>query len=201
MKKYSIEEIKAQYLLNNYKWFSDINFVGIRSKADLPNQFDDLFGVINNEKIEWFTCTTNPGVHWLKNLLNPKGAALLKPAQYVDTWKIGMHQGKYEAFCQVKPVTVYRDKNLNDKAEESLTLDTGLFGINIHRANEKSISTIIDKWSAGCQVLNNPADFKKILTLAKESKKLNYTYTLLKEFLQEVLQNEEPRELTIEDFL
>jgi hypothetical protein len=57
-----------------------------------------------------------------------------------------------------------------------------LFGINIHRANEKSISTIIDKWSAGCQVLNNPADFKKILTLAKESKKLNFTYTLLKEF-------------------
>ena len=182
MKKYTIEEIKAQYLLNNYKWFSDINFVGIRSKADLPNVFDDLFGVINNNKIEWFTCTTNPGVHWLKNLLNPKGAALLKPAQYVDTWRIGMHQGKYEAFCQVKPVTVYRDKNLNDKAEENQTLDTGLFGINIHRANEKSISTIIDKWSAGCQVLNNPADFKKILTLAKESKKLNFTYTLLKEF-------------------
>jgi hypothetical protein len=93
-----------------------------------------------------------------------------------------MHQGKYEAFCQVKPVTVYRDKNLNDKAEENQTLDTGLFGINIHRANEKSISTIIDKWSAGCQVLNNPADFKKILNLAKESKKFNFTYTLLKEF-------------------
>ena len=170
MKKYTVEEIKAQYLLNKYKWFSDINFVGIRSNADLPNVFDDLFGVINNDKIEWFSCTTNPGVHWLKNLLNPKGAALLRPSQYVDTWRIGMHQGKYEAFCQVKPVTVYRDKNFNDKAEENQTLDTGLFGINIHRANEKSISTIIDKWSAGCQVLNNPADFKKILTLAKESK-------------------------------
>jgi hypothetical protein len=182
MKKYTIEELKTEFLLKKYNWFDHINFVGIRSNADLPNKFDDLFGVIDNNKIEWFTCTTNAGTHWLKNLLNPKGAALLKPNQYVDTWKIGMHQGKYEAFCQAKPVTVYRDKNLNDKSDESLTLDTGLFGINIHRANEKSISSIIDKWSAGCQVLNNPADFHKVLTLAKESKKPLFSYTLLKEF-------------------
>ena len=182
MKKYTIEELKSQFLLNKHTWFTDINFVGIRSTANLPNQFDDLFGIIDKDTIEWFTCTTNAGTHWLKNLLNSKGTALLKPAQYVDTWKIGMHQGKYEAFCQVKPVTVYRDKNFNDKAEESLVTDTGLFGINIHRASEKSISSIVDKWSAGCQVLNNPIDFSKVLAAAKKSKKPAFTYTLLKEF-------------------
>lgn len=181
MKRLSISELKSQFILNNYKWIDDLNFVGIRSKADVPNQFDDLFGVINKDKVEWFTCTTNPGVHWLKNLLNTKGTALLKPNQYLDTWSIGLHQGKYEAFKQVKNVTVFRDKNVNDKSDECLTTDTGLFGINIHRANDKAISTIIDKWSAGCQVLNNPADFKKVLELAKESKKLYFTYTLLKE--------------------
>jgi hypothetical protein len=138
--------------------------------------------MVYGDKVEWFTCTTNPGTHWLKNLLNPKGAALLKANQYKDTWSIGMHQGKYKAFCQVKPVEVFRDKNLDDKAEETATIDKGLFGINIHRANEKFTSKLIDKWSAGCQVLNNPADFAKILFAAESSKQKFFTYTLLKEF-------------------
>ena len=181
MKKYTIEELKAQFQKHNYRWF-DFHFVGIRSTANLPNQFDDLFGVIAGDKVEWFTCTTNPGTHWLKNLLNPKGAALLKANQYVDTWSIGMHQGKYEAFCQAKPVDVFRDKNLDDKAEETATIDRGLFGINIHRANEKFASKLIDKWSAGCQVLNNPADFAKVLAAGKATKNKFFTYTLLKEF-------------------
>jgi hypothetical protein len=93
-----------------------------------------------------------------------------------------MHQGKYKAFCQVKPVEVFRDKNLDDKAEETATIDKGLFGINIHRANEKFTSKLIDKWSAGCQVLNNPTDFAKILFAAESSKQKFFTYTLLKEF-------------------
>lgn len=181
MKKYTVEEIKAEFEKHNYRWF-DFHFVGIRSAANLPNQFDDLFGVIQGNKIEWFTCTTNPGTHWLKNLLNPKGCALLKANQYVDTWQIGMHQGKYKAFCQVKPVEVYRDKDLDDQAEETAVVDKGLFGINIHRANENMISKFIDKWSAGCQVLNNPADFAKVLHLAEETKQKLFTYTLLKEF-------------------
>lgn len=181
MKKYTVEELKAQFQKHNYEWLP-FHFVGIRSTANLPNQFDDLFGMVYGDKVEWFTCTTNPGTHWLKNLLNPKGAALLKANQYKDTWSIGMHQGKYKAFCQVKPVEVFRDKNLDDKAEETATIDKGLFGINIHRANEKFTSKLIDKWSAGCQVLNNPADFAKILFAAESSKQKFFTYTLLKEF-------------------
>ena len=181
MKKYTIEELKAEFAKHNYQWHP-FHFVGIRSTANLPNQFDDLFGMVYGDKVEWFTCTTNPGTHWLKNLLNPKGTALLKANQYKDTWSIGMHQGKYKAFCQVKPVEVFRDKDLDDKAEETATIDKGLFGINIHRANEKFTSKLIDKWSAGCQVLNNPADFAKILFAAESSKQKFFTYTLLKEF-------------------
>jgi hypothetical protein len=181
MKNYTIEELKAEFTKNNYKWFP-FHFVGVRSKANAPNQFDDLFAHIDGNKITWATCTTNPGTHWLMNLLNPKGAALLKPDQYIDTWKIGLHQGKYKAFCQAKPVTVFRDGNKNGISEETNNLDTGLFGINIHRANEKAISKIIDKWSAGCQVLNNPADFNNLLQVAESKKLPFFTYTLLKEF-------------------
>ena len=35
----------------------------------------------------------------------------------------------------------------------------GVFGINHHRANSKTTSTQVDKWSAGCQVQPNPVLF------------------------------------------
>jgi len=181
MKKYTIGELQFEFKKLGYQWF-DFMIVGIRSTLDKPNEFDDLIGLVANGKVTWFTGTTNPGTNWLKNIMNPKGTAVLKPGQYIDTWAFGLHQGKYEALKQVKPVTVYRDKDLDDKSEETAVTDTGLFGINIHRANEKAISKIIDKWSAGCQVLNNPADFKTLLDSCKESKLKAFTYTLLKEF-------------------
>lgn len=181
MKKYTVDELKTKFTELGYEW-GDFHIVGVRSKANLTNVFDDMIAIVNKDKITWFSCTTNPGTHWLKNLLNSKGTALLKPAQYLNTWSLGLHQGKYEALVQTKPVTVFRDKNLNDISEETAVTDTGLFGINIHRANEKAISKIIDKWSAGCTVLNNPVEFKEFLHSCKLSNKKQFTYTLLREW-------------------
>lgn len=180
MKKYTIEELKSEFNRLGYQWY-DFHIIGIRSKADSPNKFDDLIGLVENNTITWFTGTTNPGIHWLKNLLNPKGSALLKPNQYKDTWKLGLHQGKYKAICQRKPVVVYRDSDKDNFSEETGITETGLFGINIHRANPSFISSIIDKWSAGCQVLNNPKDFNYLIKRCEESELQEFTYTLLKE--------------------
>lgn len=181
MKNYKIDDLKFQFAKLNYKWLP-FHIVGIRSDANNPNKFDDLIGLIEKDNLVLFSGTTNPGTHWLKNLLNPKGAALLKPNQYLNTYKLDLHQGKYLALCQRKPVTVYRDANKNGIAEETAVTDTGLFGINIHRANPSAISSIIDKWSAGCQVLNDPIDFNFLIKRCKESGLKEFTYTLLKEF-------------------
>lgn len=181
MKKYTIAELSNEFIKLKYQWLP-FQIVGIRSKANLPNKFDDLIGLIENDTITWFTGTTNPGTHWLKNLLNPKGAALLKPNQYVNTWKLDLHQGKYLALCQRKNVVVYRDGDKDDFAEETATTETGLFGINIHRANPSAISSIIDKWSAGCQVLNNPKDFEYLIKRCQASGLKDFSYVLLKEF-------------------
>ena len=181
MKKYIIPELQAKFSELGYSWF-DYHFIGIRSKANLPNVFDDLFAVVNGNEIKYYTCTTNAGTHWLKNLLNPKGTALLKPKQYIETWQIGLHQGKYEAFVQAKPVEVFRDGDKDDVAEETSVIEKGLFGINIHRASETTVSKLIDKWSAGCQVLNNPVEFAEVLKSAKNSNRKLFTYTLLNEF-------------------
>lgn len=181
MKAYNLNILKAEFTRLGYEWHS-FHLIGIRSKANTPNKFDDVMIVVSGETMKAYSCTTNPGTHWLQNLLNPKGTALLKPAQYIDTWQIGMHQGKYEALVQAKPVTVYRDADKDIIAEETTVTETGMFGINIHRANPSITSVLIDKWSAGCQVLNNPADFKQLLDACKQTRHPYFIYTLLNEF-------------------
>jgi len=181
MKKYSYTELEAKFAELGYQW-PTLHVVGVRSKANEKNKFDDTFYLVNGPMMHVFSGTTNPGTHWLKNLMNPKGCAVLKPGQYVDSWKLGLHQGKYEALVQAKPITVYRDNNKNDLAEENGKEDTGMFGINIHHANASAVSSIIDKWSAGCQVLNGPKDFYTLISACKASSKKAFTYTLLREF-------------------
>jgi len=181
MKRYSVTELKTKFTELGYK-FPDFHIVGIRSQANIPNEFDDLIGVVSGNNVAWYTGTTNPGTHWLKNLMNPKGTALLKPGQWTDSWKLGLHRGEYKALVQCKPITVFRDTDKDAIAEETAKTDTGLFGINIHRANPRWTSKFIDKWSAGCQVLNNPADFKRLIEACEASDLTRFTYTLLREF-------------------
>lgn len=193
MKQITGEAVKKLFENYGYKYDS-FQLVGIRSTADEPDKFDDLIGVFQfiegKSSVTWFTGTTNPGVHWLKNFMNPKGTAVLMPGIHENAWVIGKHQGKYEALVQYAPVAVFRDKNKNNKSETSLfkgkeegrsQVERGLFGINIHRANEKTISRIIDRWSAGCQVLNNPVEFAQLLKMCKGSGKKTFTYVLFEE--------------------
>ena len=180
MKAPTAEELKAQFTELGYKWPS-IHVVGIRSKANVPNQFDDLIGLVQGNEVNWYTGTTNPGTFWLNNPMNSLGTAVLKVGQYVDTYTIGLHQNKYTALKQAKKVTVYRDADKDSVAEEQGKEESGLFGINIHRANESAESKNIDKWSAGCQVMNNPIQFKELIQACIKSGKKTFTYTLLKE--------------------
>lgn len=179
MKKYSIEELKTKFKELNYKWF-DFHIIGIRSKTNLPNKFDDLIGIVEKDTIIWYSCTTNPGTYWLENPSNKLGTALLIPDQYINTYGFGLHQGKYKALKQYKEVSVYRDNDKDKIAEKTSIIDKGLFGINIHHAGKFSIN--IDKWSAGCQVIANIEDWNNFLKKCEDSKLKQFTYTLLKEF-------------------
>jgi hypothetical protein len=61
-------------------------------------------------------------------------------------------------------------------------IDTGFFGINIHKAGRASVQ--VDKWSAGCQVFAKSADFAEFMDLTEEAEKRygnSFTYTLLLE--------------------
>ncbi len=89
------------------------------------------------------------------------------------------------ALGQKKDVTVYRDNDRDNNYDlnESKT-DTGIFGINIHRATAKTggKSTRVDKWSAGCQVIASYDDFEEFLGVCKKSSLIwgnSFSYTLL----------------------
>ena len=93
MRTPTIEELKAKFTELGYKW-EPFHLIGIRSAANEPNKFDDLIGVVNGNELKFFTGTTNPGTFWLNSPMNPKGAAVLKCGQYVDSWVMGLHPNR-----------------------------------------------------------------------------------------------------------
>lgn len=114
-------------------------------------------------RFESFKATTNPGIPYLLSPINPKGTAILKPGYYQDAWKLGWFRGE-EALRQVRPVTVLRDNN-KDAVLDPDTTDTGLFGIHIHRA--KGVPLFVNKWSAGCQVIQSETDYNDFMFICK----------------------------------
>ena len=193
---YTREKIKDTVEALGYKYFTgeeyDINIIGVRNsetKGKVTNRFDDKLTVSYKADGEWqyheFDCTTDPGTHWVENILNDKGVAILKPGQYRRSHKLRLHAGKYLALGQKENVTVYRDNNrdANYDLDESKT-DTGLFGINIHRASkyEGRKSTQVNKWSAGCQVIAANDDWHEFLDICQAAREIHgnsFSYTLI----------------------
>ena len=197
---YTREQIETAVKAKGYKWFEDnnnkgydVNIVGVRNsetKGRVTNAFDDTSTIAYKIDGEWqyheFDCTTDPGSAYMDNpILENTGCAILKPNQYRGSHKLRLHQGKYLALGQKKDVTVYRDNNRdgNYDLDESKT-DTGLFGINIHRATARKggKSTRVDKWSAGCQVIADNDDWHTFLDICQTAREIwgnSFSYTLL----------------------
>ena len=99
----------------------------------------------------------------------------------------------YEALVQLEEVTVIRDYNRSGIFNwfESGLPDTGLFGINIHRANETGIVKTIDHFSAGCVVFANSSDYDFFMKLARIHRSLygnRFTLALI-DFRDELRRN------------
>jgi hypothetical protein len=166
-----------------------LNVVGVRSGYDTSVNFDDEIAFFwydekGNLKGKVCKATTDPSVYYLKDPMVSKGTAILKGGQYVDTYKIDFHRGKYLALTQrLKAVTVIRDNDRNDLLNFYAKEYTGFFGINIHRASRgKSDETIIGPDSAGCQVFQNEEDFNEMMAAATISSAKygnKFTYTLI----------------------
>ena len=194
---YTKEQIENAVKVKGYTWFDDpsnktydVNIVGVRNNhpsvaKKVTNVFDDCLTIsYKDETGDWkFFCwsaTTDPGKKGVQQFHNKKGVARLVPGQYRGVYKIDKHQGKYSALCQRNGnVTVWRDSNKDLIFEEKVT-DTGMFGINIHKAGADS--TYVENWSEGCQVFKKSADFEEFMKICRKSKDIHgnrFTYTLI----------------------
>ena len=166
----------------------DLNLVGIRTDDPTSNRFNDWMTVFYTFDDQWnffaFPCTTDPGLYYRENPMNVKGTAIVIPGQYKKLWARGLHKQR-KALVQVSSIRVWRDAD-RDNILETGTVDEGdHFGINLHRSNPKGASTQVDKWSAGCQVLQDTDHLTFLLRLCdRQVEKHNwdsFTYTLLEE--------------------
>ena len=189
---YSKEQIEKAVKSQGYVWFNgakdyDVNIVGVRNATPgqkVTNLFDDKLTLSYKINGEWFyhewDATTEPGKKGVMQFHNSGGVARLVPDQYRGVYKVSMHQGKYQALCQrLGDVTVWRDKN-RDMDFDEIIRDTGMFGINIHKAG--TVSNFVENWSEGCQVFKRTKDFNDFMVLINRAKEIHgnhFTYTLL----------------------
>lgn len=188
----NIDNIKKVFEKKFYIFHGEqynLNIIGIRNDVNpIFNKFDDMIVVIftdgnGKELIRKYPATTDPGKFYMHNLLNKKGTAILVPGQYIRSHRLGLHRGKYLALTQINPVKVYRDRNKDNIYDyDPNSIEEGIFGINIHRASKYGSSILVNKWSAGCQVIKDVNDFEELISLAQIHNRLYeniFDYTLI----------------------
>ena len=194
LKKSEIRTLLGVLKSKGYRIYSkpyQLNIVGRRTDTTKANSFDDwIYIFYTNSDDDWegykAPATTDAGTYWLEKPMQSQGTALLKGGQYVDTYQIDKHRDKYYAVTQrLKPVVVIRDYDRNNVLDfNNGREETGMFGINIHKANASGTTKTIDKYSAGCQVFANADDFNEFMEMAYKQKELygnKFTYTLIDE--------------------
>lgn len=180
-----IAESKGYKVYKDCRKGYNLNIVGWRNKSKFVDKFNDALAIYwAADEDKWFSfswpITTLPGIKYLLNPLNIKGTAILAPGQYEDTYQIGLFKGYY-ALKQVRPVSVYRDKNRSLSIElDSATIERGNFGIHIHKAG--FWNSLVGGSSAGCQVFQKATHYEHFMDFCRASAKSwgnNFTYTLI----------------------
>ena len=107
----------------------------------------------------------------------------LMPGQYRGAYKVGHHRG-YNALQQKAPMRFWRDQDRDAQLDMSnSSIEESIIGANIHRANAYRPSLQVGKWSAGCQVVQDPHHFAFLMTICKQASTQfgnNFTYHTLR---------------------
>lgn len=201
--KYSFSEILSVMDRKHYAYYTkglfNLNLVGVRTENSISDKFDDLLYVFyrgedNQFKLHEFAFTSDAGKHWLLNPMNVGGCAILVPGQYRNVYLIGGRHKDYEALEQVAPMQYVRDSNRDNNLDFNLYRDpilrkkhifNGIIKSNMHRASAIKTLLNVGMYSAACQVLQKPEDFKFLIELSHKNKAngngSRLSYTLLEE--------------------
>lgn len=192
----TVDKIKEVFKKKGYTFFDtgiyNLNIIGIRADNHEPNRFDDMIVVIyQDENYNWqifkAEATTDPGRYWLLNPMRVEGTAILVEGQYRGAYLLGLHKEQYTALVQRNAkVNVYRDRNKDEILDHDKDgIQEGYFGINIHRASSWRVTEDVEKWSAGCQVIQDPNKYDDFINLCSKQTTHTgcntFTYTLINE--------------------
>lgn len=195
------EDVKALYASKGYGFRQNkmaLNLGAIRANNSQSDRFDDLGWCAwtdeqNMPQIQFFWLTTDPGKYWLQNPMKEAGCAIMVPGQYKEVLGVGKHNGKYECFKQLGNMAYVRDNNKDlildfslyrDPIKRSTNLFWGNVNSNVHRASEFHNVPFVGRYSAACQVVQNPNTFNKLIELRDLSVKAGFArfdYTLFEE--------------------
>lgn len=201
----TVDVLKRTLKKLNYVWYEDRpNIIGVRTKLDIPDVFNDLLAVVYKEsgaeKMKVFCITADPGVFYQKNLLNSSGCAVIEPGQWVDAYSIGYHKGydgtkinpktntpypAHRALILTGHIMIKRDADKDGVAGNNGAVMKGDgTGCNIHGALRADITRTIGPWSAGCQVFAAWKEKEAFIDICEKYRTLvhnKFTYTLIKE--------------------
>lgn len=180
MKEYTIKELFNTLDSLDYTKFEDgyynVNIIAVRNNNTKSDSWDDHLYVIYRaedskmRKLFIDNITTDPG---LTELVSPSfraaqigGTAAIKEGQYRGAYRLGYHRNNrlHPALIQVRPVTIYRDKDRDDELDYlqggEVAISKGLFGVNIHSTRPGWDKERVYNWSAGCIVAKDFQDFQ-----------------------------------------
>ena len=182
------DSLKTLFAKKGYRFFEggdyDLNIFGMRLTTG-TDEFDDVIGVAYKKDglkvLKTYAATTEPGLYYLKNLLNEDGCAIMVPGQYRGLYKIGPHGRKrYTALRQKGKVKVFRDGDLDNEhdMDPETIQESRRFYTNLHQAFD---ADKVRKNSAGCQVVQMEEDFDELMEICHNAAAVwgnSFTYTL-----------------------
>lgn len=186
-----IPVVKDKYKKFGVPW-EEVNIFGVRFENNQPEDvFNDYIGLARDGELLLFDATTDPGWYYTQKpftVSGVTGAAHLCLGYHPDIWIIDIH-GKgnpaaHRALCQYgNTVKIWRDIDKDGAQDASDIIQSGYFGINLHRAGLTHTENI-GLWSAGCQVIQSVEDFKIFLGVLeatvkyKENPRCRWSYFL-----------------------
>lgn len=183
-------QLKGHKVFENDSKPYNLNYVGIRDTRNVGS-WNDWFVMFWKYHGQWSYLvnmgTTDPGLHYMKHLLNTKGVAILKEDQHSGAWTCGYHRQSqlgqtHPGLVQYKEVTVIRDANRDNVLDMGGVEDHGWHGINHHGALKEVEVPKVGKFSAGCQVRLQWDEHQiayEVWREAEESWGKGITYTIL----------------------
>ena len=170
----SKDELFKKYIQSGHS-VGEVSLFAIANETNQKKDvINDVLGIVYKGDIFLMKGTTNVGKYYTYNPLNRKGAFHLAFGYHSKIWRIGKHKKKYTALVNTwdcNKTKGWRDSNQNFKYDKDADyIANGHYGVNLHRMSSNHATAKIGTYSAGCQVVQDPNDFEKLIGMVTTSK-------------------------------